>query len=547
MRFKKKKADSNMAAIVEESIEPEIPQRYFGVKVELDPSKTVAAKLASFAGTSRFIYNWALGRRIAYYEEVIKPTKEQNLPYQFYGFFEQTQEWNQVRATICPWYKEISSYVPTQTLLDVNQAFNNFFVGCAGTRQSPKMGYPQFKTQQDHNDSFRVQEVKTKKNYAILPRIGKVKMKENPDERIRGGKILSATISQAPGLSWFISFSIVINLKPEETFKNIVKQKPEQPVLDVIGADVGVGSGNYIVLSDNKVYQAPRPLRKLSSRLTYQQRDVSRKDNTRATVTPQHTLRHQNQKRRASGQPSHYSSKADKRLEQVRIKEYKERALLQAQTEARARGDKFIPRRWSDLKSNRQKAGEVLVAKTHEQIRNIRNNATHENTTRVVKHHDVVVVEKIAVKKLMQNHRIAKSLTDVNLGETRRQFEYKGLWYGTIVIVAPTNFPSTQKCSRCGWVKGQKDSPYSTGDNRLTLSERTYRCVQCGLEINRDLNAARNLELYGRREMAFRRGESVRPKIANWWQGPNPLNLTVNFRQDSMKRRTEILAATLEN
>jgi putative transposase len=369
-------------------------------------------------------------------------------------------------------------------------------------------------------------------------------MKENPTLRLRGGKILTATVSQAAGERWFVSFSVVVELKPTETFEQIVKQKLDQPVLDVVGVDVGVGFGNYLVLSDRKIYCAPKPLTALSSRLTRQQRAVSRKDNVRATVTPQHTLRRQNQKRRVVGQPSHYPSKADKRLERQRIKEHKEQILLQAQTEAKERGEKFIPRRWGDLKSNRQKAGEALVAKTHRRIRNIRNNATHEDTTRIIKHHDVVVAEKINVKNLMQNHHLAKSFVDVNLGETRRQFEYKGLWYGTIVIVAPTNFPSTQKCSKCGWVKGQKDSPYNTEgkDNKLTLSERTYRCVQCGLEINRDLNAARNLELYGRREMAFRRGESVRPKIANWWQGAlAPNYLTVNFRQGSVKRETEIL------
>jgi putative transposase len=547
MRFKKKKPET--VGDVEVASEPEIPQRHFGVLVEVGPSKSVAAKLASFAGTARFVYNWALNRRIVYYEEVIKPAKEEGLIYEPYGYTEQLHEWSTVREAICPWYREISSNVFTQSLLDINQAFNNFFASCTGLRKGPRMGYPQFKTQQAHTDSFRLQNVRVVKNYVILPRIGKVKMKEDPTLRIRGGKILTATISQAPGQRWFISFSVVVELKLEETFEQIVKQKSDQPVLDVVGIDVGVSSGNYIVLSDRKIYQAPKPFYEMSSKLIRQQRAVSRKNNARATVISHHTLRRQNQKRKAAGQPSHYPSKADKKIEQERIKAYRERQLLQAQTEAQERGDKYIPRRWVDLKSNRQKEAEVLVAKTHKQIRDVRSNATHEMTTRVIKGHDVVVIEKITVKNLMQNHQLAKSFADVNLGETRRQFEYKGLWYGTIVIVAPTNFPSTQKCSRCGWIRGKLgiESPYGEKDQKLTLSERTYRCVQCGFEINRDLNAARNLELYGRREMAFRRGESVRPKIANWWQGNLfPINLTVELRQDSVKRKTEILT-TLEN
>jgi IS605 OrfB family transposase len=548
MRFKKKKLEQIDG--VEVASEPEFFQRHFGVRVELSPPKSIAQKLASFAGASRFVYNWAVGRRIAYYKEVIKPAKEQGLPYEFYGYTEQLREWGQVRGTVCPWYSEISSYVPTQTLLDVNAAFNNFFASGTGLRAGPKMGYPQFKSQQDHQDSFRTQDVKVIKNYVTIPRIGKVKMKEDPTLRIKGGRILTATVSQAAGERWFISFAVVIEVKPEESFEQIVKQKSDQPVLDVVGADVGVGDGNYLVLSDRKTYQAPKPTKKLAQKLARRQRAVARKDNARATVTPHRTRRRQNQKRRDAGLPAIYPTKSEKHLEQARIKAYKESELLQAQTAAKERGDKFIPRRWNDLKFNRQKDAEVLVAKTHTRIRNIRNNTTHEMTTQVIKKHDVVVIEKITVKNLMQNHHLAKSFADVNLGETRRQFIYKGQWYGTIVIVAPTNFPSTQKCSRCGWVKGQKDSPYSLGpdsigvDSKLTLSERTYRCVQCGLQINRDLNAARNLELYGRREMAFRRGESTSPKIANWWQGAlAPNYLTVELRQDSMKRETEILTS----
>ncbi|GAA5337523.1 hypothetical protein YIM73052_09860, partial [Thermus antranikianii] len=54
------------------------------------------------------------------------------------------------------------------------------------------------------------------------------------------------------------------------------------------------------------------------------------------------------------------------------------------------------------------------------------------------------------------------------------------------VIVAPTHFPSTKRCSGCGWV-----AP------RMPLSLRTFRCPWCGLEIDRDLNAALNLRQYG--------------------------------------------------
>ena len=67
--------------------------------------------------------------------------------------------------------------------------------------------------------------------------------------------------------------------------------------------------------------------------------------------------------------------------------------------------------------------------------------------------------------------------------EFRRQLEYKGKWYGCDIIIANRFFPSSKKCSSCGEIKD------------LTLSDRVYKC-NCGLTIDRDLNAAINLEKY---------------------------------------------------
>ena len=61
--------------------------------------------------------------------------------------------------------------------------------------------------------------------------------------------------------------------------------------------------------------------------------------------------------------------------------------------------------------------------------------------------------------------------------------QYKGQWYGCEVFLADRFFPSSKQCSRCGTVK-----------DSLNLSERTYRCEDCGLVIDRDWNAAINLE-----------------------------------------------------
>ena len=72
------------------------------------------------------------------------------------------------------------------------------------------------------------------------------------------------------------------------------------------------------------------------------------------------------------------------------------------------------------------------------------------------------------------------------MGGFRRMLEHKCAGYGCRLVVAPRDFPSTKRCSRCGWVAPT-----------LPLSQRVFRCEACGLEADRDLNAALNLRSYG--------------------------------------------------
>lgn len=77
---------------------------------------------------------------------------------------------------------------------------------------------------------------------------------------------------------------------------------------------------------------------------------------------------------------------------------------------------------------------------------------------------------------------LSKSLADVGLGELRRQIVYKAEWSGIDIVTADRWYPSSKRCSGCGSVK-----------TNLSLSDRTYHCEDCGLVMDRDVNAARNL------------------------------------------------------
>jgi putative transposase len=93
-----------------------------------------------------------------------------------------------------------------------------------------------------------------------------------------------------------------------------------------------------------------------------------------------------------------------------------------------------------------------------------------------------VVVEQLNVAGMLRNRRLARAIADSGFGETRRLLGYKTVWYGSRLVVADRFYPSSKTCSACGWVKA-----------KLNLTERIFHCEACGLVIDRDLNAARNL------------------------------------------------------
>ena len=130
---------------------------------------------------------------------------------------------------------------------------------------------------------------------------------------------------------------------------------------------------------------------------------------------------------------------------------------------------------------NRRKAAQRL-GRLHRKVANQRANTLHQFTSRLAKTKAVVVIEDLNVSGMLKNHHLAQAIGDVGFYEFRRQLTYKAAWYGCQVLLASRWEPSSKTCSGCGWV-----------DEDLTLADRVFRCEQCGLILDRDLNAALNL------------------------------------------------------
>jgi putative transposase len=128
------------------------------------------------------------------------------------------------------------------------------------------------------------------------------------------------------------------------------------------------------------------------------------------------------------------------------------------------------------------KKAQIKIARLHRKIANIRKDTLHKLTTLLAKNHGIVVIEDLNVSGMMANHKLAKSIADMGFYEFRRQLTYKCELYGSKLVVVDRWFPSSKICSHCG-----------TKKETLTLNERVFECGNCGLMIDRDLNAAINL------------------------------------------------------
>jgi putative transposase len=130
---------------------------------------------------------------------------------------------------------------------------------------------------------------------------------------------------------------------------------------------------------------------------------------------------------------------------------------------------------------------EKKIQRLHRRLTNIRENHIHQATHAIAKTKPCkVVMEDLNVSGMMKNRHLSKALANQKLSEFIRQMKYKCEKYGIEYIQVDRFYPSSKTCSSCGTIK--KD---------LKLSDRTYTC-ECGLEMDRDLNASINLANYGK-------------------------------------------------
>lgn len=136
---------------------------------------------------------------------------------------------------------------------------------------------------------------------------------------------------------------------------------------------------------------------------------------------------------------------------------------------------------------NRKRARREL-AKLHARIRDKRHDFLHKLSWQIVNENQVIAVEDLGVKAMQKNRCLSRGIGDASWGTFVRFLEYKCAWYGREFVKVDRFFPSSKRCSNCGYIL-----------ERLELGDRRWECPDCGVLHNRDQNAGRNILLEGKR------------------------------------------------
>ena len=365
-----------------------------GYSLRLFPTRSQEAKLWQSVGVARWVWNWGLNFNQDLYAKEKRILAEYALK----------KEFTKVRNSgEFPWLKEVSRQVANNALIDLGQAYKNFY---RGLKKGQSVGLPRFKSRVKSTPSFCLNSDRVYddgKGALQLEKIGHVRFKSDLD--LTGVRLWNTRIKFLKG-KWILSFAL--------------ENESRKPKLSEYNMGIDVGVKSLAVVSCGgrkrrfKNINRSYKVRRLEKQLKHKQRALARKE----------------------------------------------------------KGSK-----------NRKKAL-TAVQNIYGKLKNIRHDYTHKVTTKIVRMlPGVIVLEDLNVQGMMKNTHLAKKIAEQNFYKFRAFIEYKAKEYGVAVKLADRFYPSSKTCSCCGHVlKG------------LKLSDRVYKCPECGLELDRDFNAARNLE-----------------------------------------------------
>lgn len=418
-----------------------------GYKTELDPTVKQRVLLCQCAGTARFAYNYGLARK----QEVYKATGKT------ISAIDLQKELTARKHADLPWLKGVSKWIVQNALRDLDQAYEHFFRRVRERKAGKKrqhLGFPKFKSKSRGRGSFRLDKpIRVFDDRIQLPKLGTIRLKEHSYLPTSGVKVLSATVSERAG-RWYVSVLVEEQVPP-------VVNASGQP----IGVDLGISS--LAVCSDGRPPLAnPKALRTNLKRLKRYQRHLSRckkGSKNRGKARTQVARLH-----------AHIANIREDALHQATSSLVHAPLSPSERISLKTHLASLLPRPKTKAEQKRAK----------KQVKKLIHQTTQINAPL---RPQVIVLEDLNVQGMKHNRKLARAISDVGMGEFRKQIEYKSLWNGEMLLFADQFFPSSKTCHCCNWKWKE-----------MELSDRIFICQnpKCRLyqiPQDRDVNASENL------------------------------------------------------
>lgn len=389
------------------------------VKVRIYPTESQQAYLAQAFGCVRWVWNQSLAAMSQTYQKTGLGLSALNMKRQI-----------PVWKTEHEWLKECYSQCLQQSVLNLSQAFINFFDGRAQ--------YPTFRNRHSRQSIQYPQNVKILSNSEIkFPgNLGAMKAKIHRD---CSGKLKTVTVSRMPDGRYYASVLLDDMAASAEETSAILADETFIPDSRSDGKAIGIDLGliDFAVTSDRSKYFNPKHLKKHERNLKRKQRKLSRK---------------------------------------------------------------------KDKTTNKRRKAKLALALVRSKISRVREDFLHKLSRKTVNENQVIVVENLAVKNLVKNPFLAKSISDAGWGMFCTLLKYKAEQDGKTYLEIGRFFPSSHLCNVMLLLIPKMD-----------LSVRCFLCPYCNVDHDRDVNAAINIRNEGLRILALGTsatalGGNVRPK-----------------------------------
>ncbi|WP_338209158.1 transposase [Lactiplantibacillus paraxiangfangensis] len=144
-------------------------------------------------------------------------------------------------------------------------------------------------------------------------------------------------------------------------------------------------------------------------------------------------------------------------------------------------------------KGSRYIAMRAKLQRDYRKVTNIQHDIIQKFTMKLINNYDKIVIEDLSVKDMQMSHVASKGLQRAMFGYFRQILSYKCKWYGKELILANRHYPSTQRCSKCGYIKVGDDKITLQGNAAHRTKHNEYVCYSCGAVLDRDENTVANL------------------------------------------------------